>query len=193
MRTWLLQAHGAGSLLATHWVAWDESLRGGGGIHFPQGLLGHLLSLRWARQPVTCHHGVFTRRLRGCLWTLLMGLACPFAGCWEAGWGPVPQVSPTPHWAFLFHPDRCLATYRMGILGGSVLRATPSRARSLSRWLSLLVFLLASVFSGMVTGLLAICQGAICPAGAQAGGGNAWAGGPCADSVLRFHLQTARR
>lgn len=28
-----------------HWVTWDESLRGGGGIHFLQGLLGRLLSL----------------------------------------------------------------------------------------------------------------------------------------------------
>lgn len=70
---------------------------------------------------------------------------------------------------------------------------TSPGGRSLSHWLSLVAVLLASVFSGMVTGLLAMCPGAVCPVGAQAGGGDARVGSSRAGSVLRSRLQTARR
>lgn len=43
-------------------VAWDESLRGGGGIHFREGLLGHLLNALGPAASRACRHGVFTRQ-----------------------------------------------------------------------------------------------------------------------------------
>ena len=84
-----------------------------------QGLPGCLLSLPLgpAASPVS-PRGVYQVPMR-LLMGPAMGLACPFAGCWEAGWGPVSQVSPTPHWASLFRSDCCLVTHRMGVLGGS--------------------------------------------------------------------------